>query len=81
MEWNSNTNCLQKLKGSLGTRVSHQPSAGYHFVTLLLHTRGRHLPVSITWIPSHSLGIFKIIFEIYLCLLIPNITDDNSCEK
>ena len=53
MEWNSNTNCLQKLKGSLGTRVSHQPSAGYHFVTLLLHTRGRHLPMSIIWIPSH----------------------------
>ena len=82
MEWNSNTNCLQKLKGSLGTRVSHQPSAGYHFVTLLLHTRGRHLPGSITWIPPHPLGIFNIIFDItfvfwYLILLMIILVKNN----
>lgn len=83
MEWNSNTNCLQKLKGSLGTRVSHQPSAGYHFVTLLLHTRGRHLPMSIIWIPSHwaFLRLFlKFTFVFWYLILLMIILVKNNLK-
>lgn len=79
MEWNSNTNCLQKLKGSLGTRVFISPLLGTT-LSLCCYIPGQTSP-SEHHLDTPSFRHVTDYFEIFFCLLIPNITDDNSCEK